>query len=258
MSDRITVQHEGAVSTVTYTNPPFNLLDIEVMDALVAAHQEADNHPETRVIVTRSGLDGMFSNGLNPMVVLEMSEDERVDMFRAVGRLVHGIYALKKPHITVCNGPAMAGGAVWAILSDWRYMDADRGRISFAESKVGVPVPEGLITIVRHVCLPSALTDVILMAKNVSAPEAQAIGLVNEIAPAGQLDALVEKQTERIARLSPGVLAATKHNLRASVLRQTEKMIAATDSELEPFVGPEFLGEGLNAFLEGRPPVFTK
>lgn len=258
MSELITLQHEGAVSTVTYTNPPFNLLDIEVMDALVAAHREADQNPETRVIVTRSGLEGMFSNGLNPMVVINMSEDERVDMFRAVGRLVHGIYSLKKPHITVCNGPAMAGGAVWAILSDWRYMDADRGRISFAESKVGVPVPEGLINIIRAVCLPSALTDVVLMAKNVPAPEAKALGLVDEIAPADQLDALVSKQCQRIARLSPQVLAATKHGLRARVLRETEHMLAATDSDFDRFVGPEFLGEGLNAFMEGRPPVFTK
>ena len=258
MSDIITVKHEGAVSTVTYTNPPFNLLDIEVMDALVAAHREADNNPETRVIVTRSGLEGMFSNGLNPMVVIGMSEHERVDMFRAVGRLVHGIYALKKPHITVCNGPAMAGGAVWAILSDWRYMDAERGRMSFAESKVGVPIPEALINIIRGVCLPSAITDVVLMAKNVSAVEAKEIGLVDEIAPADQLDSLVAKQCERIARLSPQVLAATKHGIRARVLRETEKMLAATESDFDRFVTQDFLGEGLNAFMEGRPPVFTK
>jgi len=258
MSDAISVRHEGAVSTVTYTNPPFNLLDIEVMDAIVAAHREADNHPETRTIVTRSGLEGMFSNGLNPMVVLGMGEHERIEMFRAVGRLVHGIYSLKKPHITVCNGPAMAGGAVWAILSDWRYMDAERGRMSFAESKVGVPVPEGLISIIRGVCLPSALTDVVLMAKNLSAPEAHAAGLVDEIAPADKLDNLVSKQCERIARLSPRVLAATKHGIRARVLRETEHMLAATDSDFDHFVSEEFLGEGLNAFLEGRPPVFTK
>lgn len=258
MSDLITVQHAGAVSTVTYTNPPFNLLDIGVMDDLVTAHREADLHPETRVVVTRSGLEGMFSNGLNPMVVLGMTPQERVEMFRSVGRLVHGLYGLKKPHITVCNGPAMAGGAVWAILSDWRYMDAERGRISFAESKVGVPVPEALVNIIRTVCLPSALTDVVLMAKNVSAPEAKAIGLVSEIAAADQLDALVTKQVERIARLSPGVLAATKHGMRAHILRETEHMLAATDTDFERFVGDDYLGEGLNAFMEGRPPVFTK
>ena len=67
--------HEGPVSIVTLNTPPMNLLEIETMDLLVDLHREADAHPDTRVIVTRSAVPNMFSNGLNPQYVLAMSPE---------------------------------------------------------------------------------------------------------------------------------------------------------------------------------------
>jgi len=260
MSDLVTVSHEGMASVVTMNNPPMNLMDIETMDALLAAHQEADAHPDTRVIVTRSAIEGMFSNGLNPMYVLERDAAGRLDVFTGVGRLVTGIYSLTKPHITVVNGPAMAGGAVLAILSDFRYFDQDHGRISFAEGKVGVPIPEGLIAIIRDVCQPTMLRDVVLMGKNLDAEEAKAAGLADGIAPSEQLDAIVDKQVERIARLSLDVLRVTKANLRAPVLARTQNVLQDSGGghEFAKFVGEAYLGEGLKAVIEARPPVYVR
>ncbi len=259
MSEVVSVSHDGLASTVTMTQPPFNLLDPEFMDALVAAHKEADAHPDTRVVVTRSGLDGMFSNGLNPMLVLDTEPSQRVKFFEAVSRLIEGLYTLEKPHIAVCNGPAMAGGAVLAILADYRYMDEIRGRLCFAETKVGVPIPEPLVNIIRAVCMPSHLRDVVLMAKNMSAGQALEAGLVDGIAMTDELDALVQKQIERIGRLSGGVLKATKRGIRAPIIRSMHEGAGAhLSSDFAQFCGDEYLGEGLRAFMEGRPPVYAK
>ena len=258
MNDTITVTHEGMVSTVTYTNPLFNLLDVEVMDGLVAAHREADAHPQTRVIMTRSGIEGMFCNGLNPLLVLESDLNGRIAFFDAVGRMVHGLYSLKKPHIAVLNGPAMAGGAVLAITADFRYMDQERGALCFAESKVGVPVPEGLAAVIAAVCLPSMLREVVLLGKNLKPEQALAAGLVDGLADAAGLDALVDTQVARLARLSPGVLAATKAALRAPVLAGTSILAQESGREFAPFLGDAYLGEGLRAYLDGRQPLYTK
>jgi len=258
MSEFITVSHEGAASTLTMSQPPFNLLEPETIDALVEAHQEADRHPETRVIVLRSSLEGMFSNGLNPMLLLDTDSGGRMEFFRAVGRMISGLYSLEKPHIAVCNGPAMAGGAVLAILADFRFMDEIRGRMAFAESKVGVPIPEPLVNIIRMVCAPQHLRDVVLMGKNLSAAQAQEAGLVDEIALTEDLEGLVQKHIERIARLSPGVLKATKRSIRGPILRTLSEDSAHIGNEFEQFVADDYLGEGLKAFMEGRPPVFTK
>ncbi|HRK35878.1 MAG TPA: enoyl-CoA hydratase/isomerase family protein [Candidatus Hydrogenedentes bacterium] len=260
MSESISLAHEGTSSVVTFNLPPFNLLDVEIMDELVAVHQQADAHPDTRVIVTRSGLDGMFCNGLNPLTVVEADTAGRVEIFKAVARLIAGLYSLEKPHIAVLNGPAMAGGAVLAILADFRYMDADRGAMCFAEAKVGVPVPEGLAAVIGGVCLPSAMRDVVMLGKNFDPQSALAVGLVDGLASAGELDAMVNKQVLRLSRLSLDVVKECKASLRAPILPRARNILApvASGKSFTHFVGDEYLGEGLRAFLEGRPPVFVK
>jgi enoyl-CoA hydratase/carnithine racemase len=260
MNQAVSVTHEGAVSTITFNNPPFNLLDIEVMEALLAAHQEADAHPDTRVMVTRSAIEGMFSNGLNPLVMLELDNAGRIEVFRAVGRLCHGIYGLTKPHIAVVNGPAMAGGAVLAILADFRFFDQDRGRICFAESKVGVPIPGSLQSIIKNVCMPPWLREIVLLGKNFDAATAQQAGLADGLASADTLDAMAGKMVARLSRLSLDVLRVSKEAMRAHVVQELREL-ADMDPATHPFarfVAPEYLGEGLNAFMEGRAPVFVK
>ncbi|NUM53140.1 MAG: enoyl-CoA hydratase/isomerase family protein [Candidatus Hydrogenedentes bacterium] len=261
MSDAITLSHEGTASVVTLTLPPFNLLDIETMEQLVAIHREADAHEGTRVIVTRSGLDGMFCNGLNPMTVLDADLAGRRAIFEAVGRLAAGLYTLTKPHIAVLNGPAMAGGAVLAILADFRYIDAERGAICFAEAKVGVPIPEGLVAVIGNVCQTPAMREVVMLGKNFDAQSALNVGLVDGIATRDGLDEIVAKQVARLSRLSLDVLVASKASLRAAVRAKAVDPFASGSSNgkhFMDFIGDDYLGEGLRAFMEGRQPVFTK
>ncbi len=261
MSDHVTVQHVGLVSTITFNKPPLNLMDAATLDALLVAHQAADAHPETRVMVTRSGVDGIFGNGLDPAHMLSLSQHDRIDVFRAVGRMMQGIYGCMKPHISVINGPAMAGGAVLAVLSDFRYIDEDKGRICFAEAKVGVPIPAGATEMLRVFCQPNWLVEVTMMGKNLNAKLCLEAGLADGIAPADKLEAMVQKQIDRITRLSPAVLRSIKEGIRGPILERIDGMLQGDDDathEFGLFAGDEYLGEGLTALLEGRAPVFAK
>lgn len=260
MSESVSVVHEGNTSTITFNAPPMNLMTIENLNALTEAHRQADEHPETRVMITRSGIDGMFCNGLDPQYVLNHDTDGRLDIFRAIGRMAHGIYSLTKPHIMVVNGPAMAGGAVLAILSDYRYFDQDNGRISFAEVKVGIPVPSGVIDLIGAVCHRPYLRDIVMLGKNLDAQQALEAGLADGAAPSADLDAVVAKQAERLSRLSPNVLRTIKAHLRAPLLPALANTLQgdAKSHEFAQFVEAPYLGEGLGALLEGRPPAFTR
>lgn len=247
----VEVNHNGVVSTISLTAPPQNLLTTDIMDALVEAHQQADAHPDTRVIVTTSGLENMFSNGLDPMYVLKKNDEDRRDIFKGVGRMLHGLYALGKPHICVVNGPAMAGGAIMAIPADFRYFDSEHGRMSFAEVKVGLPIPEALVEVIRGVVRPQYLRHVIMMAGNLDAKTALDAGLADGAASGEALNELVEKQIGRLSRLSPAVLKATKASMRRRVLEMT-RSFQKGDPNFEHFVGDNFLGEGLRALVENR------
>lgn len=254
----VELKHVDMVSIVTLTKPPLNLLDIETMNALIRAHQEADSHPTTRVILTRSGVEGMFCNGLNPKMVMGTPVEERREIFDAVGRLLHELLFLKKPHIAELNGPAMAGGAILAIAADFRYMHAQTGRFCFAESKVGLPVPKSVIGAIQLFARPADVREIALLGKNMDPKFALESGMVDGLADSQEaLVALVETQIARLARLSPAVLAATKRGIRDHLYQITLDFADHT-GEFLAFCGPDFLGEGLQALLEGRQPVFKK
>ena len=127
MSDYVSVTHEENVSAVVFNYAPMNLMNIESMAALLEAHREADAHPDTRVIVLRSGIDGLFSNGIDPMAVLPADTEGRTAVFAALERLIRGLISLGKPHIAVINGPALAGAAVLAVAVDFRYFEEKAG-----------------------------------------------------------------------------------------------------------------------------------
>jgi len=253
----IHINHDGPISRVILDKPDQNLLNIETMDQLVEAHREADAHPETRVIVTTSALPDMFSNGLDPHYVLNTPVPDRVAIFRAVGRMLHGLFSLGKPHISQINGPAMAGGAILAIASDFRFFDTDSGRMSFSEPKVGLPVPGGVITAINHFCDRKYLHEIVMLAANMDAATAIKYGLANGMARGAELGQLVEKTAARLSRLSPTVLRQTKSNLRSEILPQLETLANRGD-EILPFVGEGFLSEGLGALVENRFANFTK
>lgn len=258
MSDFVATTIENNIATITFNNPPFNLLDLDSMGALIDAHAAADANEDVKVIVTRSGIEGMYSNGVNPAVILEGDQAKLEATFAEVGRLVHTLYSMNTPHITVVNGPAMAGGAVLAVLADWRYFIDGAGEISFAEVKVGIPLPGGVSAIIRQICQPSALNDVVLGAGRYDAQAAKEIGLCDVVAPAGEIDSLVTKHAGRLCRVSRGVVRETKAQLRAATREVTARMTQGDMSSLAPFLGAAYLGEGVTAFIEGRRPVFAK
>lgn len=252
----VEVVHEGLVSTVTLNYPPMNLLTIEILDEIIAAHKEADAHEGTRVIVTRSGVENVFSNGLDPAYVLQMSDEERVKVFEAVGRTIHNLVHLGKPHICRVNGPAMAGGAIIAISSDFRVFDEKYGRLSFSEPKVGLPIPQALTGVISLYCARPQLRDVVLLGKNMDAAAAAAAGLADFIGDDEGMEDAIKKYVSRVGRLSPAVMRETKAGMRRHLYELTAAMQEG-EGPFFDFVGPEFLGEGLSALVEQRYPNFT-
>ena len=251
----IQLNHTGAISKITMARPPMNLLDIETMDALVRAHQEADQRSETRVIITQSGVDGVFSNGLDPLYVLKMKAQDRIAIFDGVSRMLHHLFALSKPHICAINGPAMAGGAILAITADFRIFDENHGRISFSEPKVGLPIPEAVSNVIRQFCCAKSFRDVVLLGKNMDAAAALEAGLADAVVPSHQMKEALAKLADRMARLSPSVLSVTKAGLRRKALEMTRANLDG-NPEFNPFVGDDYLGEGLTALVEKRFPVY--
>jgi len=253
----LSVTHQGSVSLITLHRPPMNLLNLEVIDELIELHQQADRHPETRVIVTRSAIPQMFCNGLDPLVVLQADQEGRAAIFRGIGRLLRDLLALTKPHIAVLNGPAMAGGAILALTADFRLIDAHHGRLCFSECKVGLPIPTPVAQTIAHFCRAGSLGEVVLLGKNMDAATTCQLGLANECCASEQMEEVLSAWVSRLDRLSPAVLAASKRALRGHLLTGAGQL-AEDPAEFAQFLDDDFVGRGLRALVEGTKPQFPR
>ena len=255
MNNSVEVSHQDLVSFVTITKGPYNLLTNELITEIIAAHQKADEYEGTRIIVTRSGVPNMFSHGLDPQYVLDKNQKERSDVFKYIAKLFYGLYSLNKIHICLVEGPAMAGGAVLALTSDFRYFQKESGRISFSETKVGLPMPKALASAIRAVCSPSYFNDIVLLGRNMDAQDALVCGLADEVVEASQFDDFCAKQFSRMSRLSQKVLSHTKKHNRADTLTLALEFVE-NQNDLYEFLTDDYLGEGLRSLLEKRYPHY--
>ena len=253
----VSVTHKGHFSIVEFSNPPMNLMTLSDMRDLIQGHQQADSHPETRVILTKSGVDDFYSNGLDPNYVLALSNAQRVEVFQGVADLFCALVHLNKPHLTLVNGPAMAGGAILALTADYRFFEQDKGRISFSEPKVGLPIPSAICKAIEAVVARKYVRNVVMMAANLDAAGALEVGLADGVGQGQAAEDQLMDHAKRLARLSPSVMRETKAAVRQEV-RSTAEAFARELGVFASFVGDAFLGEGLSALVEGRHPNFVR
>jgi enoyl-CoA hydratase/carnithine racemase len=93
------------------------------------------------------------------------------------------------------------------------------------------------------------------------ARRAAELGLVNEVVPGNQLDTAVDRMVERVLQSAPLSLRATKQMAEMGLALPLEQAIAKQDEGYYPALaalsGSNDVREGVRAFAEKRPPVWT-
>lgn len=256
MATPLLAHRDGPVLTLTLHRPEVrNALDAPLVDALLAALEEAERDPGVRVVVL-TGSGSAFSAGAD-LAALERlqaasAETNLADSTR-LAALFERVYRLSKPVIAKVNGHAIAGGCGLAAVCDWALV-AEHARLGFTEVRIGfVPAIVGVF-LVRKLG-EAALRDLLLRGHTVSAAEAAALGLVSRAVPAEALDAEVDALARELATetsasavaLTKGLLAALPGMGLAEGLRfaaQLNALARATDD----------CRAGVAAFLRREPP----
>ncbi|MEJ2289528.1 MAG: enoyl-CoA hydratase-related protein [Deinococcales bacterium] len=251
----ILTDQQGGVRILTLNRPDVrNALSTELRGALAEALEEAAADDGTRAVVV-TGAGDAFCAGLDLRELEGMAgrspEENRADS-RGLADLLLELATLPKPVVAAVNGPAVAGGAGIVTACDLAVMERD-ARIGYSEARIGFVAALVSVFLVRQVGEKRA-RDLLLSARLISAEEAAAIGLVNEVvAPGRALSAAIDR-ARGLARNAPGSLAMTK-TLLAGVssmsledgLRYAVEVNALARERDE-------LREGVRAFLEKREP----
>lgn len=250
------VRTERIDTTVVLTidNPPVNALHPDVAAALHVAVRDIDGSDARCVVLTGAGRVFVAGGDIEHLRTLRRGEAEPYVL--AVQAMQDHLGLLHQPVIAAVNGAALGGGSELALACDIRIA-AENARFGFPEVTLGlIPGAGGTQNLPRLLPLGRA-KRLLFTGERISAAEALALGLVDEVVPEGMaLDAALELAA-RIGANAPLAVAAAKRAVNLGLqmsLTDGQRLEAGLFAGL---VGTDDQLEGTSAFLEKRPPTFT-
>jgi enoyl-CoA hydratase/carnithine racemase len=144
--------------------------------------------------------------------------------------MAEAVASMRALTVAAVQGPCVGGGFVLALCCDLRIA-ADDAWFSLPEAELGIPLAwSGVPRVVRELG-PARANELILTCRRVGAAEASSIGLVNEVVPRSDLDAVVAERVAVLLERRTDVITTTKRQVRdaAEALVPTTGAWAGTD-----------------------------
>ena len=253
-----TLRYEVAdgIATIALDQPDTrNALSDELLGELIDAFETARDDAAVRCVVLTSTHDKVFSSGANlagfasetPLVHKHFGTERFPRLFRLIGEL-------GKPSICAANGHVLAGALGIALACDL-VIAREGARFGTPEINVGA-FPFMIMALIYRNVPRKKTTEMLLLGEQISAEDAERIGIVNRVVPADEFDGAVREWAGKLASKSPVIMKLGKDAL----FRQQDMAFAdALDylrSQLTLALSTEDIEEGVKAFFEKREPVW--
>jgi enoyl-CoA hydratase/carnithine racemase len=252
----VTAEVTDRVGWITLDRPPANSYDagfLEELDQAIGQVAEA----EVAVAVVRSASEKFFSAGADVKAFLERSAEENVVMCRRAHQVLDR-FALEPPvFVAAIAGHALGGGYEIALACDVRIAAEGSYRIGLPEVTLGLlPGTGGTQRLPRLVGRGRAL-ELMTTGRTVTPAEAEFLGMVDRLVPAGELEQAVADLTAGLAGGAPLAIAAVKRAVHQGLDRPLADGLHAELEQLAPLFASEDAREGMTAFTERRPAKYA-
>jgi len=223
-------REEGQLLVLTLDRPPVNALDVETLDEISHALDDAGSAPDA-VIITGTGK--VFSAGADLPLVLEGTPDQIDAGITALARCFETLFLYPRPLVAAINGHALAGGAVIACAADRRIMGDSHGLIGAVELKAGVPFPAWALEIVRHAVNNHHVEEIIYFGRSYSPEEGLRVGLVDELVSAPDVMPRAMEVARELAAIPRDTFRLTKESLRRWTAEAANRGMAQSDEQVK-------------------------
>lgn len=238
----------GAYWDVELCGSKGNVLDSALIDSLIAIFEEATSAPEVKAVCLR-GRGKDFSFGAS---VREHLPGEVGGMLPRFHRLFRAMAASAVPTLAAVRGQCLGGGLELASFCHRIFATPD-AKLGQPEIVLGVFAPVASLELPERIGRANAV-DLCLTGRIVDASEAKEMGLVDVVTEKPE-DAALEYARKHLLLRSASSLRYAVRALRLSLSRRLEEELARLESlYLEELMGTEDAVEGIQAFLEKRPP----
>ncbi|MGR8918469.1 MAG: enoyl-CoA hydratase/isomerase family protein [Gammaproteobacteria bacterium] len=256
------VETRDSIATLTFNRPDArNALSLEMRSLLREALHEIETDDAVRCVVMR-GAGSHFMAGGDVKSMSTMIDEPPEKIRNAFVNRIHELHPIMfamrrmpKPIIASVEGAAAGAGVSMALACDLVIADAE-AFFTLAYCHIGTS-PDGSASfhLPRAVGIKKAM-EIALLGDRFDAAAAEAIGMINFVAPAGTLAAETDKLARRLASGPTHVYGNTKRLFYRSLENEFESQLQL---EAEMFADcasrPDF-HEGVRAFVEKRKPDF--
>jgi crotonobetainyl-CoA hydratase len=251
----ITYEKKDRIAKITMNRPEVrNALHPPANLEMSAAFDDFAADPDCWVAIVTGAGDKSFSAGND----LKYSAEHGMGAVKMGNGGFGGIatrFDLFKPVIAAVNGLALGGGFEIALACDI-IVSADHARFGLPEPRVGLAaLASGMQRLPQYIP-PKIAMGMMLAAKQITAQEAAALGLVNEVVPLAELPAAAERWAREILECSPSSVRATKQVALQSQGMPLEEAMKKHYPLVSALFSSEDMMEGVMAFAQKRKPVW--
>jgi enoyl-CoA hydratase/carnithine racemase len=231
----------------------FNPLSLEMIEALDAALTRVAADPEARVIVLAAEGKGFCAgHDLKEMRAHAQEPAWQRTLFDACNRLMIHMTQIPQPIIARVHGIATAAGCQLVSMCDLAIA-VDTATFALPGVNIGVFCSTPAVGVARNIGRKRAM-EMLLTGDMFSAAQAQDWGLINRAVPAAQLDEAVAQLAERIASRSRSVIGMGKQTFYTQIDQGLPGAYETAGGTMVCNVGLDDAAEGIDAFLQKRPP----
>lgn len=255
----VLVERTGGVAHLRMNRSDvMNVLDEGLADAMVAAFAEVGVDPTVRaVVLTGAGRSFMAGGDLTRFQAdlpgAPQTAARLIDGFHAVMRTIK---AMPKPVVAGIHGKVAGGGVGLALACDL-VIAAEGTTLLSAYTKIGTSPDGGTTWSLTRLLGPRRAIAFMLLNEPLDAQAALRLGLVNAVAPEAELLDAVMRLAQRLSEASAGAGASVKRLVQAAMAGGFDDQLDLEKACFVAAAGRADFREGISAFFERRPPIFS-
>lgn len=258
-TDKMVAHKDGAVGWITFNNPArHNAVSLAMWEALHEIVLDYAADPAINVIVVKGAGEKAFVSGAD---ISEFEEKRSsAETTRAYNeqsqRAGMALRDVDKPTIAMIRGYCVGGGVSLALSCDLRIA-GEGATFAVPAAKLGLGYEFDGVRKLVDVVGPSFAREIFYTARQFSAQEALAMGLVNRLVPADGLESYVRDYAATIAANAPLTVASIKTLVAQALKDESQRDNALCEQVVDRCFASADYVEGRRAFMDKRKPKFS-
>jgi 2-(1,2-epoxy-1,2-dihydrophenyl)acetyl-CoA isomerase len=252
----LSVQRQNGVLSIILARQPTNAFNLRMVEELMCALKEGAQDASIRcILLTGSGRAFSTGHDVGEIAGVRGVESYRDHLETTYNRIVMQMVRMDKPIVGAINGMAAGAGLGVALATDIRWA-AQSARFLYGFTRIGLTADSGVSFLLPALVGLSRAMAFALMDEPLSAKEALSYGMITRLLPDDELQSAATELAASLASGPTRALGLTKRALYRPLIPALTQALAYEASLQEIASRTADHEEGLQAFLEKRPPNF--